>query len=55
MLLGPLPHSVEVATLVPRVEIDICLGILGIEPDLAKNSDVDGTHELLAYYVKAVG
>src|SRR5271169_4444734 len=55
VFLSPLTHGIEVATLVASVEIDICLGIFGVEPDLAENANVDGTHELLADYVEAVG
>lgn len=37
-----------------RVEIDKRLRVIGVEPDLAEDADVGGTHELLSQDIEAV-
>lgn len=54
-LLCPAADGLEVLARMSRVEVDIWLRKIWIEPNLSKNSSVDCAHELLTNYVKAVG
>lgn len=54
VLLSPLPDLFEIATSVLRVEVDEWLWGIWVEPDLAEDTHVDSTHELLPEDVEAV-
>lgn len=47
VLLGPLAHRLKVAARVFGVEIWECSGVVLTVPNLTKQTDVDGAHQLL--------
>ena len=51
----PLPNSFKVPAFMLRIEINERLGVLWVDPNLAKDADVNGAHELLSYNVQAMG
>ena len=54
MVLCLLADSVEVASCMSRVEIDICLWRGGVLPYLAEDAEINCTHWLLADDVETV-
>ena len=54
VVLCPLTNSIKVFTFVSYVEVDVCLGLLQVPPDLAEDASIDGTHELLPNDIKTM-